>query len=78
MFDVRLDAATGHALLTGMIKCTRDDVIDLALELHQDQSRRVHRARRHHPPDAVRRVTNTPVFNRDPRLTRYVAYRRCP
>ena len=34
---VRLDAATGRALLTGTIKCTRDDVINLALELHQDQ-----------------------------------------
>jgi hypothetical protein len=34
---VRLDAATERALVTGTIKCTRDDVIDLALELHQDQ-----------------------------------------
>ena len=35
---VRLDAvAPGRALLSGTIKCTRDDVINLALELHQDQ-----------------------------------------
>ncbi len=34
---VRLDLTTGRALLTGTMKCTRDDVIDLALELHQDQ-----------------------------------------
>jgi hypothetical protein len=36
---VRLDATTGtgYALLTGTMKCTRDETIPLALELHQDQ-----------------------------------------
>jgi len=33
----RFDATAGYALLTGTMKCTRDDVIPLALELHQDQ-----------------------------------------
>ena len=33
----RFDATYGYALLTGTMKCTRDDVIPLALELHQDQ-----------------------------------------
>ena len=34
---VRLDTAVGYALLTGTMKCTRDETIPLALELHQDQ-----------------------------------------
>lgn len=34
---VKLDAATGQALLSGTIECTRDDYFQLALELHQDQ-----------------------------------------
>ena len=34
---VKLDAATGQALLSGTIKCTRNDYVSLALELHQDQ-----------------------------------------
>ncbi len=34
--NVKVDAA-GKALLTGTIKCTRDDAFRLALELHQDQ-----------------------------------------
>jgi hypothetical protein len=34
---VKLDAATGQALLSGTIKCTRNDYFSLALELHQDQ-----------------------------------------
>jgi len=34
--SVKVDA-TGKALLTGTIKCTRDDTFRLALELHQDQ-----------------------------------------
>jgi len=33
---VKVDAA-GKALLTGTVKCTRDDTFRLALELHQDQ-----------------------------------------
>jgi hypothetical protein len=35
--NVKVDAANGRALLTGTVTCTRDDVINLALELHQDQ-----------------------------------------
>jgi len=34
---VKVDAATGQALLAGTIKCTRDEYFRLALELHQDQ-----------------------------------------
>ena len=34
---MKLDAATGQALLSGTIKCTRNDYVSLALELHQDQ-----------------------------------------
>jgi hypothetical protein len=32
-----VNTATGKALLTGTIKCTRNDAFRLALELHQDQ-----------------------------------------
>lgn len=35
--STKVDAATGRALLTGTIKCTRADAFRLALELHQDQ-----------------------------------------
>jgi len=34
---VKMDAATGQAVLTGTIKCSRPDYFSLALELHQDQ-----------------------------------------
>ena len=34
---VRLDPATGRALLTGTVKCTHNETFALALELHQDQ-----------------------------------------
>jgi hypothetical protein len=34
---VKVDAATGQALLTGTITCTRNEYFRLALELHQDQ-----------------------------------------
>ena len=34
---VRLDAGLGYGLLTGTMKCTREETIPLALELHQDQ-----------------------------------------
>ena len=34
---VRLDTGLGYGLLTGTMKCTRDETIPLALELHQDQ-----------------------------------------
>src|SRR5215204_3823894 len=34
---VKADAATGQAMLTGTIKCSRPDYFRLALELHQDQ-----------------------------------------
>jgi hypothetical protein len=35
--NVRLDATTGYAFLTGTMKCTRDETILLRLELRQDQ-----------------------------------------
>jgi hypothetical protein len=35
--NVKVDAATGRAMLTGTIKCSRDETLKLALELHQDQ-----------------------------------------
>ena len=35
--NTKVDAATGRALLTGTIRCTRDESFRLALELHQDQ-----------------------------------------
>src|SRR5688500_15545532 len=35
--NTKIDAATGRALLTGTIKCTRADAFRLALELHQSQ-----------------------------------------
>ncbi len=35
--NVRLDPSGSFALLTGTMKCTRDETIPLALELHQDQ-----------------------------------------
>ena len=34
---VKTDAATGQAVLTGTIKCSRPDYFSLAVELHQDQ-----------------------------------------
>ncbi|HEX6047791.1 MAG TPA: right-handed parallel beta-helix repeat-containing protein [Gemmatimonadaceae bacterium] len=34
---VKADRATGKALLTGNVQCTRNDAFRLALELHQDQ-----------------------------------------
>ena len=34
---VKVSSATGKAVLTGTIKCTRPDTFRLALELHQDQ-----------------------------------------
>ena len=35
--STKVNATTGKALLTGTIKCTRNDAFRLALELHQDQ-----------------------------------------
>ena len=35
--NVKVDAANGRGLLTGTIKCSRDETLKLALELHQDQ-----------------------------------------
>ena len=35
--STKVNTTTGKALLTGTIKCTRNDVFRLALELHQDQ-----------------------------------------
>jgi len=35
--NVRLDDSRTFALLTGTMKCTRDETIPLALEMHQDQ-----------------------------------------
>jgi hypothetical protein len=35
--NVKLDATTGRAVLTGAVTCTRNEVINVALELHQDQ-----------------------------------------
>ena len=35
--NAKVDAATGRALLTGTIKCTRADAFRVALELHQSQ-----------------------------------------
>lgn len=35
--NVKVDAANGRALLTGTIKCSRDETLKVALELHQDQ-----------------------------------------
>ena len=37
---VRLDTRAGYALLTGTMKCTRDETILLRLELRQDQKER--------------------------------------
>ena len=35
--STKVSAATGQALLTGTVKCTRSDAFRLALELHQNQ-----------------------------------------
>jgi hypothetical protein len=35
--NAKIDAATGQVVLTGSVTCTRNDVINVALELHQDQ-----------------------------------------
>ena len=35
--NVKVDAANGRGLLTGTIKCSRDETLKLALELHQEQ-----------------------------------------
>ena len=35
--NAKIDATTGAVVLTGSVTCTRNDVINVALELHQDQ-----------------------------------------
>jgi hypothetical protein len=35
--NVKVDAATGRALMTGTVTCSRDETFKLALELHQEQ-----------------------------------------